>query len=398
MSGDLGVSPGTAITGFPPGTYGGSLNAGNAVAAQAQSDVTTAYDNLVGLAPTTDEDFTGDLVGRTLVGGVYSSSSSMSLSGTLTLDGQGDPDSVFVFQAGSSLTTGSASSVSLVNGAQACNVYWQVGSSATLGTGTSFVGSILALTSISVTSGTQVQGRALARNGSVTLDNNVFTDASCATGSAPLPTTTPPVEPTEEPTDEPTGEPTVDPTDTPTETPTDEPTVDPTDTPTGEPTADATDTPTGTPTGEQTDEPTDAPTGSATDTPADTDALDESDGSDAPDGSDGSEEPNESASPTSSDAPSGTPSASTGDSDSPIDSGTPDDSDGPEQSDAPREDSSESDAAASADDARAASDSGDLPSTGPGALLTALIAMSALLIIAGSALLITKRHRTGSSD
>ena len=107
------------------------------------------------------------------------SKSALGLTGTLVLDGQGDPNSVFIFQTDSTLTTGSASTVSLINGAQECNVFWQVGSSATLGTGSSFVGNILALTSVSVTNGVVVHGRALARNGAVTLDNDVFTSPTC---------------------------------------------------------------------------------------------------------------------------------------------------------------------------------------------------------------------------
>lgn len=182
---DLGVSPGTAITGFPPGLVLGSTHAADAVALQAQSDLVVAYDDAAGRAPT--QSVAGDLVGQTLPGGVYNSSGPLAVSGTLTLDGQGDPSSVFVFQVASTLTTATASSVSLINGAQACNVYWQIGSSATLGTASVFKGTIMALTSISVTTDTTVEGRALARNGAVTLDNNVFTAPGCLT-SIPAPT------------------------------------------------------------------------------------------------------------------------------------------------------------------------------------------------------------------
>ncbi|PRY45127.1 ice-binding family protein [Umezawaea tangerina] len=184
LQGDLGVSPGTAITGFPPGTSAGATHAGDAQAAQAQSDLVVAYDDAAGRAPTAS--ISGDLVGQTLPDGVYKSTGPIGLSGTLTLDGQGDPSSVFIFQIASTLITASASAVVLVNGAQACNVYWQVGSSATLGTTSTFVGTILALTSISVTTGTVVEGRALARNGQVSLDDNVFTTPGCDT----TPTTT----------------------------------------------------------------------------------------------------------------------------------------------------------------------------------------------------------------
>lgn len=144
--GDLGVSPGSAVTGFPPGiVIGGTIHAADAVALQAQSDVTTAYNFLALQAASSD--LTGtDLGGLTLVAGVYHFSTSAQLTGTLTLDAQGDANAVFIFQIGSTLTTASNSSVLLINGAQNCNVFWQVGSSATLGTGTAFVGNILALT------------------------------------------------------------------------------------------------------------------------------------------------------------------------------------------------------------------------------------------------------------
>ncbi|WP_285507790.1 ice-binding family protein [Actinokineospora sp. NBRC 105648] len=185
LDGDLGVSPGTAITGFPPGLAAGTTNAGNAAALGAQSDLVLAYNDAAG-RPTTGS-VAGDLGGQTLVEGVYTASSSIGLTGTLTLDAAGDPDSVWIFQVGSTLTTASASAVALVNGAQACNVFWQVGSSATLGTNSSFTGTIMALTSITVTTGTAVAGRALARNGQVSLDNNVFTTPDC---DAPTTTTT----------------------------------------------------------------------------------------------------------------------------------------------------------------------------------------------------------------
>lgn len=199
LSGNVGVSPGTAITGFPPGVALGDTHSADAHALQAQSDLTIAYNDAAGQAP--DESVSGDLGGLTLEPGVYNASSSIGLTGTLTLDAQGDPDAVFIFQVGSTLTTASASTVALLNDAQACNVFWQIGSSATLGTNTTFVGTIMALTSISVTTGTTVDGRALARNGSVTLDSNVFTQSACET--AP-PSSTPPTG-SPSPTDSPTG-------------------------------------------------------------------------------------------------------------------------------------------------------------------------------------------------
>ena len=179
--GDLGVSPGTAISGFPPGTVDGTVHANDAVAARAQDDLVTAYDDAAGR--TSSATVSADLAGSTLAPGVYTSASSLGLSGDLTLDAQGDPDAVFVFQAGSTLTAGSGSRVLLTGGAQACNVFWQVGSSATIGTGSAFAGTILALTSISLQTGATLDGRALARNGAVTLDTNAITRSACARSS-----------------------------------------------------------------------------------------------------------------------------------------------------------------------------------------------------------------------
>lgn len=191
LAGSVGVWAGTAITGFPPGIVQppGTAEAGTPVAQQAQADLTAAYLNAAGrpINATT----TADLSGLTLVGGVYEgpSQGALSLTGTLTLDGEGDPNSVFIFQTDSTLITGSGSVVSLINGAQECNVFWQVGSSATLGTGSTFVGNILALTSISVTTNVTVHGRALAQTGAVTLDDDTFTQPLCDL-STPTTTTT----------------------------------------------------------------------------------------------------------------------------------------------------------------------------------------------------------------
>ncbi|MEK6303287.1 MAG: ice-binding family protein [Acidobacteriota bacterium] len=175
VTGNLGVSPGTAVTGFPPGTVtGGTIHLNDAVAAQAQSDVTTAYNAIAGTA--CNVDLTGqNLGGLTLTPGVYCFSSSAQLTGTLTLNALGNPNALFIFKIGSSLTTASSSSVLVINSGRNCNVFWQVGSSATLGTSTSFVGNILALTSITLTTGANVSGRVLARNGAVTMDTNSVT-------------------------------------------------------------------------------------------------------------------------------------------------------------------------------------------------------------------------------
>jgi hypothetical protein len=184
INGDLGVSPGTAVTGFPPGTVNGTIHAADAVAAQAQSSLTAAYIDTAGRA--CQMVLTGqDLGGLTLTHRVYCFSSSAQLTGALTLDAQGDPNAVFIFQIGSTLTTASGSNVNLINGAQSCNVFWQVGSSATLGTTTTFRGNILALTSITATTGATVDGRLLARNGAVTLDSNTVTRAQCAAPPPP---------------------------------------------------------------------------------------------------------------------------------------------------------------------------------------------------------------------
>jgi len=192
ISGDLGLSPGTSVTGFPPGTVtGGTIHATDAVAAQAQSDLTTAYNVFAGQPSSAT--ISTDLAGQRLTSGVYTSSTSMpglALSGDLTLDAQNDPNALFVFQAKSTLIVGSGSHVNLINGAQPCNVYWQVGSSATIGAGTTFVGNILALTSISLNTTATLNGSALARNGAVTLDTNRVTKAPCSTPTRVAPVTT----------------------------------------------------------------------------------------------------------------------------------------------------------------------------------------------------------------
>jgi len=189
ISGDLGVSPGTAVTGFPPGLVNnGTIHAADATAKQAQADLTTAFSDAAG-RPSTASAGT-DLGGKTFVAGVYTTASGLGLTGTVTLDAQNNPDSVFIFQVGSTLITASNSTVMLINGASSCNVFFEVGSSATLGTNTTFVGSILAQTSASVQTGTTVNGRVLARTGQVSLDTNTITRPSCTT--TPTTTTNPP--------------------------------------------------------------------------------------------------------------------------------------------------------------------------------------------------------------
>jgi LPXTG-motif cell wall-anchored protein len=177
IGGDVGLSPGSSTTGFPPGTLnsGGVFHTTDTVAAQAQLDNTTAYNVAASLSPTTSG--LTDLVGLTLTPGVYSGDD-LSLSGNLTLDGSAN--SVWVFQAANTLITGSGSTITMTGGASSCNVFWQVGSSATLGSASTLVGTVLALASISSTTGTTVQGRLLAQTGAVTLDDtNVVLPSGC---------------------------------------------------------------------------------------------------------------------------------------------------------------------------------------------------------------------------
>jgi hypothetical protein len=184
VTGNVGVSPGSSVTGFPPGVIvGGSIHVNDAVAVQAQNDLTVAYNNAA--SQPCDVTLSGqDLGGLTLTPGTYCFSSSAQLTGTLILDAQGNPDAVFIFQIGSTLSTASGSSVILINGANACNVFFQVGSAATLGTGSDFRGNILALTSVTLTTGADVNGRVLARNGAVTTDTNTIGGCTASTPTA----------------------------------------------------------------------------------------------------------------------------------------------------------------------------------------------------------------------
>jgi hypothetical protein len=212
VSGDLGVSPGTAVTGFdqpggPGSVVDGAIHKADAVAGQAQLALTTAY-NQAAASPST-ADVTGTNVGnRVLQPGVYTDSSAMSFSGVLTLDGGGDPAAVFIFQAGSSLTVAGSSSVVFIGAAQACNVFWQVTSTATIGTDAAFAGTVMALADINVNTGATIQGRLLARTGQVTLLSNVITRPTCAAA----PTTPPTVAPTSSPSSSPSSSSTPTPT------------------------------------------------------------------------------------------------------------------------------------------------------------------------------------------
>ena len=226
INGDLGVSPGSAITGAP--TVSGTIHAADAVSLQAQNDLVTAYSDAAG-RPVTNTYST--LGGLTLVAGVYAvSAAATNLTGTLTLDAQNDPGSVWIFKATSTFITSSSSRVSLINGASPCNVFWQVTSSATLATGSTLAGTIMALASITITSGATVNGRALARTGAVTLDNNTVNGSSCsapvAAGPSPSPSASPSPSPSASPSASPSPSPS--PSASPSPTPAPTPTVAPT--------------------------------------------------------------------------------------------------------------------------------------------------------------------------
>jgi hypothetical protein len=177
MFGDLGLYPGSSVTGAPHVL--GVTHVDDAVSIEAKNALTTAYNDAASRPPSGSAGT--ELAGQTFTAGVRTASSSLLLSsGSVTLDAQGDPNAVFIFQIGSTLTTGSNTSVSLINGAQACNVFWQVGSSATLGTGTRFVGTVMASASITANTAATIHGRLLASTAAVTLDTNTITNSNCA--------------------------------------------------------------------------------------------------------------------------------------------------------------------------------------------------------------------------
>ncbi|MEO7663635.1 MAG: ice-binding family protein [Candidatus Limnocylindrales bacterium] len=187
ITGDVGLHPGSAETGWSSVTLSGSNHVADDVALAAKNDLVAAYDDAAGRTPVTS--VPTELGGTTLMPGVYSSDA-LALTGTLTLDAAGTSNAVFIFQTASTLITASNSTVNLINGASACNVFWQIGSSATLATSTQFVGTVMALTSIALQTGATLEGRALARNGAVTLDANEITTGTCGPGTGPLPSAT----------------------------------------------------------------------------------------------------------------------------------------------------------------------------------------------------------------
>jgi Ice-binding-like len=185
VNGNLGVSPGTAVTGFPPGAVVGTIHAGDSVAADAQTDLTIAYNDAAGRS-TAPVSVSGNLGGLTLTPGLFKSTSSLEISaGDLTLDGQGDPNAVFIFQIASTFITTSGRQVILAGGAQAANVFWQVGSSATIGTTSVVKGNILADQSITLQTGATLDGKALARIAAVTMDSNLINGGGGSNSNQP---------------------------------------------------------------------------------------------------------------------------------------------------------------------------------------------------------------------
>jgi hypothetical protein len=178
--GDVGLSPGTSFTGRSSVTISGTVHIANSAASIAKTDLVRAYNDLGVPSPSILS--SPDLAGRTLVAGTYAATAgTLANSGKVILDAKGDPNAVFVFQAASTLITSVGSSMTLANGAQACNVYWRVGSSATIGVNSTLIGHVYALTSITANTGARITGQLLARNGAVTLDTNTIRNNACIT-------------------------------------------------------------------------------------------------------------------------------------------------------------------------------------------------------------------------
>jgi hypothetical protein len=188
ITGDIGTYPTPSVTGLGNVVLNGAnQTADSGLMLNAKNNLTTAFNDAAGRSATTSYGAIYDLGGLTLTSGVYFDPSSFGLTGTLKLDAQNDPNAVFIIHAGSTLTTASDSSVLLLNGAQACHVFWVVGTSATLGTDTDFIGNLLALDSITANTGATVDGRLLALNDAVTLDNNTITESICTDSSTAVP-------------------------------------------------------------------------------------------------------------------------------------------------------------------------------------------------------------------
>jgi hypothetical protein len=189
VSGDVGVNAGSTIEGFPPGKIvNGDRHQADSLSALAQLDLTKAYLDAASRTDTTSKTYVA-LDNLTLQPGVYSSTLDLTLDGPLVLNG--DKNSVFIFKAARALEVGSNAKVSFTGGANACNVFWQVTSSATLQTGANFAGTVMALTTVTAKNGAAVTGRLLARNGEVTLINNAITRPTCATTPVPTPSPSP---------------------------------------------------------------------------------------------------------------------------------------------------------------------------------------------------------------
>jgi Ice-binding-like/Bacterial Ig-like domain len=187
VTGDIGIWPAASITGFPPGTFTGARHLADSIAQTAQTDLTTAFNNAMnaGGGPSVGTALTADIGGQTLPPGIYKATTALGITGILTLDGSTNPNGNWIIKVGSALTTAAggvgtpASQVKLIGGAQAHNVFWQIGSSATLGTNSTFVGTIMAQASITLTTGATLNGRALARTGAVSLDSNPVNVPPC---------------------------------------------------------------------------------------------------------------------------------------------------------------------------------------------------------------------------
>lgn len=175
ITGDMGLSPGTSVGGFPPGILNGTLHINDAIANQAKLDLTAAYNDAAGRTSTEIVTLSGNIGGLTLTPGLYKSTSTLALSsGDVTFDAKGNASAVFIIQIASALTVTSGRQVILAGGAVASNIFWQVGSSATFGTTSSFKGTIMAMQSISFDTGASLTGRALARSGAVTMAGNTI--------------------------------------------------------------------------------------------------------------------------------------------------------------------------------------------------------------------------------